>query len=65
MKIQKTDKKFEMSIFAKLTRVLIAFNIIPVSRTNSEQIRFSWFSSKTFLFLIGSYSPLLVIFISF
>ena len=64
MKIQKIDKKFEVSFVAKFTRVLIAVNLVPVTRTNSEQIRFSWFSLRTFLFLIGSYSPLVVILIS-
>ena len=64
MKISKIDKKVEMSKFSKWTRILIAVNIIPLYRRIGEETRFSWFSFRTLLFLIGSYFPIGVITIS-
>ena len=65
MKIQKIDEKEELSWFSRLTRFLISVNIIPVNRTHSEEIRFSWFSLRTLLFLTGSYLPIGIILFCF
>ena len=57
----KKDNLIKMSRFAKFTRFLISINLIPVYKTNSGTIRFSWISIRTVLFLIGAYVPFGVI----
>ena len=45
------------SWWSKICRYLIALNIIPVFRNSIGDIRFSWISCRTFLFLMASYFP--------
>ena len=42
---------------SRICRYLIALNIIPVYRNSLGDIRFSWISCRTFLFLMASYFP--------
>lgn len=60
------DKREKMSLLSKLTRILIAANLLPV-RLNSDQTRasFSLFSLKTLSFLLVAYSPFLVFYANF
>ena len=64
MKIPKIKSTIRMSTWAKITRFFIAVNIFPIYRKNCEEIRFSWLSFRTFLFLVLSYMPFVVIVVS-
>ena len=63
MQIPKLKSKTKMSMWSKFTRILIILNIFPIYRNNFGNIRFSWLSFRTCLFLIVSYFPLLFIFV--
>ena len=55
------EKREKLSFLSKLTRILIAANLLPV-KLNSDQSRasFTLFSLKTFSYLLVTYSPFLV-----
>ena len=60
---EKTEK---MTLLSKLTRILIAINLMPVTLdTKRRHAKFSFFSFKSFTYLLISYSPFMVFWATF
>ena len=54
------------SASAKMTRFLIRINLLPVyARDNFEDVRFSWISLRTFVYLLMTYMPVTILVILF
>ena len=60
------EKKESVSLLSRLTRILIATNLLPV-KLNSDQTRakFKIFSLKTVSYLLVTYSPFLIFGVNF
>ena len=60
------EKKESLSLLSRLTRILIAANLLPV-KLNSDQTRakFKLFSLKTVAYLLVTYFPFLIFGVNF
>ena len=52
------QKELELSVTSKFTKLLIAFNFLPIYVNEQlSDAKFAWISLRTLLFILVSYSP--------
>ena len=52
------QKELELSVTSKFTKLLIAFNFLPIYVNEQlSDAKFAWTSLRTLLFILVSYSP--------